>query len=401
MAHGKIMKTDDSKINKTPCQLLVFTDTCVTIYGGSERHLYNFFSGMGDDFNAHVFQLYSEDSLLSNENLFNGKPNVKLMHTPLKSVLSFSIIKLLFEIRRYIKNNNIDIVVSYHEKSDIVNFLLNKLFRVKFVSISSKRDMGFKLSPLLKKLMIIINKKFDFITTPSESIRELLFTEYNTSKATTFCIPNGVDLDVYKQANCSRDKLRVKLNLATDSFVIGCVANMYKVKGHKYLINGFAKFLNENPTINATLVLVGRGELESELKSLAEFLKIKNNVVFVGFQSNVENWLKVFDISVNTSLSEGLSNALIESCSAGVPVLATLVGGNPEIITHKENGFLIEPENSEAVKDGLLYLYESKSRRVDMGHNARKKAEMLYSNEVMVSRLESFYLNTLKISSTQ
>lgn len=373
-------------------RILIITDTYVGFPGGSERHLYNFLSGVTRDFIVDVIQMTPNSKQIMFNGEFKNKDNVNLHCEPLQSAFSVELFQMVMKLRKLIRNNNIELIISYHEKSDILNFLINKLPGVSCVSVTSKRDMGFKLSKNLRSLMSFVTPRFNAVTAPSKSIIDQMVNEFKVNSNKVHIIPNGVDLSTYKITSSEQKKLmRERLKINKDSNVMLCVGSLSPVKGHKYLLQAFSKFSQDVCNRNWKLVLIGEGGLRCELEQEAKKLNIDNNVIFAGFQTNVQDWLSISDLVVCSSLSEGLSNALIEASASGLPIIATDVGGNPEIIDHGYNGLLVKSEDSEALAKAMCDLAVDEDRLNQMSMNARAKAESDFSIDVMVERLQSLY----------
>ncbi len=372
-------------------RLLIITDTYVGVPGGSERHLHNFLTSISDDFKVDVIQLIPTRNPMLVDGPLTERSNVTLHSRPLIGVRSKKMLYLIIELWRLIKKNEINLVISYHEKSDIINYILKLLPGISFISVSSKRDMGFKLEGSLKQVMHFITPRLKNITAPSHSIAKQMIDEFGIPKHNTHVIPNGVDLATYKIATTeNRKELRNILGLPKNSRVISSVGWLKPVKGHRYLLEAFSLFTKNNPG-EWVLVLLGEGELEDELKAQAKKLLIFENVYFVGFQDNVQDWLGASDLMVSATLSEGLSNALIEATATGLPIVATNVGGNPEVVEHEFNGILVEKEDSFALSAAIETIVNNDSKYVEMSKNARIKAEKDFSNDTMVTRLELLY----------
>ncbi len=222
-----------------------------------------------------------------------------------------------------------------------------------------------------------------------------MIEEYGISECNTHVIPNGVDLTTY---TISTDKVRIdlrdKLGLPKDVRIMTSVGWLKPVKGHQYLLEAFSIFTKE-ASQKWILVLLGEGELEEELKGQAKELSILDDVLFAGFQGNVQDWLGASDLMVSATLSEGLSNALIEATATGLPIVATNVGGNPEVVEHDFNGLLVESEDSLGLCRAIESIASNENMYIEMSKNSRIKAERDFSNDTMVDRLETLYKSLL------
>ena len=379
------------------CKILIITDTYVGIPGGSERHLYNFLSGVPNGFEIDVFQFIPSKNPMLNDGQFLSNPNIHLYSRPLTKIFSFNYFKIVLELFFRIFLDRPDFIVSYHEKSEITNYLISLIYGRKVISISSKRDQGFKLSGRLKGMIQFITPKFDYITAPSNSIKNWLIEDYNVDADKVSVINNGVDLSKFPSiSELDKQTIKSKLGINEETNIMTIVACLKPVKGHQYLINGFSDFIKQSKD-DWKLILIGDGELRQSLESQVNALDLKNNVRFMGYQNNVHEWLLASDIALSSSLSEGLSNALIEACAASCPIIATKVGGNPEVVVDGHNGFLVKAKDSESIKESMLILAGDIKLRKVMSMNARHKAITDFSNEAMVNALAYFYLKAKNI----
>lgn len=373
------------------CRIVILTDTYVGTPGGSERHLHNFLSSISTDFEVDAVQMSPSGNPMLADGALSNKEHVCLYSRPVSNVRSIATLKLIFELWLLIRKKNVDIVVSYHEKSDIINFILKYLPGTKIKTVTSKRDMGFKLTANLKKIMQFVTPRLENITAPSKSIAKQMVKEYSTDVNTTHVINNGVDLSIYGVASSEKKaSLRLQLNLPVASKIISVVGSLKPIKGHKYLIEAFSNC--KIPEAKGwKLILLGSGELEDELKRQAQDAGIADRVMFAGFQGNIQDWLGASDLVVSSSLSEGLSNALVEATASGLPVVATDVGGNPEVVENMFNGLLVKAGSAECLASAIIKIMTNKGLYSEMCLNARRKAEDNFSNLVMVHKLEELY----------
>ncbi len=372
-------------------KLLILTDTYVGVPGGSERHLLNFLSLLDyNRFSVIIFQMFPWDLDEKNTEKLNNLKQVKFIHHKLQSIKSFKFFKYLYLIRKEIKKQNTDILISYHEKSDFLNFILGYLPGVNLIQVCSKRDLGFNLSGLFKRLMKLVTPRFKVFTTPSHSIKNMLETEYNVAPEHIHVIANGVDLDLYK-AGTENEKIIFKsnLNMLPDSYVAVCVGSIKSVKGHEFLIRSFTQFCLTSKN-DWHLIIIGIGELKKSLMEMVDKNSLKN-IHFMGLQTNVEFWMRNSDLIISSSSSEGLSNALIEGIASGLPAIATDVGGTSEIIKDGYNGILVEYDNDSNLIDAFKY-FDTKPEKLDeYGENSRAFAENEYANRIMVDRYQRLY----------
>lgn len=183
---------------------------------------------------------------------------------------------------------------------------------------------------------------------------------------------------------------KAELEIPSDDQVIGIVGSLYSVKGHRYLFDAVPDVLERFP--DTTFLVVGRGELEVALKEQVERLGVAKKVMFLGLRQDVSRLLAIMDIFALPSLSEGLSMAILEAMMAGKPIVATRVGGNPELIEEGRTGLLVEPENSQALVKALERLLESKQATRQMGMCGREKAQREFGVNEMVRQYAGLYM---------
>ncbi|MBI5874110.1 MAG: glycosyltransferase family 4 protein [Candidatus Omnitrophica bacterium] len=175
--------------------------------------------------------------------------------------------------------------------------------------------------------------------------------------------------------------------------IVGTVGRLSQEKGHKYLIEAFAEFNKKYS--QGRLLIVGGGELNESLKSQVSSLKIKDKVVFAGFQSEVKPFYENMDIYVSSSLVEHFPLSILEAMSFGKAIIATDAGGTKELIKDRTTGILIKQGDSEAILNSLLLLAGDVDLRSILGENARKFVKENYSLEKMAQAYKKVYEEVL------
>ncbi|WP_458071081.1 glycosyltransferase [Rhodanobacter sp. BL-MT-08] len=203
-------------------------------------------------------------------------------------------------------------------------------------------------------------------------------------------IPNGIRVEDFQIASSiDREQWRRTLGLAESACVIGTVGRLNWAKGHAGLIDAFGKVRERLP--EAVLVLVGDGELRGELKHHAVARGVADGVHFLGDRSDVSELLRGFDVFALSSLSEGYSMALLEACAVALPIVATDVGGNGEILRHDVTGLLVPPGDPAAMADALIAMIEQPQRARAVGDAARSWVEVEGSLASMAARYAVLY----------
>ncbi len=198
-------------------------------------------------------------------------------------------------------------------------------------------------------------------------------------------IPNGVDTQRFAPLDYeAKQKLRARLNLPQQVEIAVFVGRLAAEKRPEQLLAAWREIHAARP--GAALLMLGTGELEARLKASAG-----ERVRFTGAVNNVVEYLQAADLFVLPSAAEGLSIAMLEAMSSGLPVLVTRVGGAPEVIVQGENGWLIEADAPDELRAGLLTLLNDAALRERLGQQARAEVIAKYSLEKMINDLIVLY----------
>ena len=146
-------------------------------------------------------------------------------------------------------------------------------------------------------------------------------------------------------------------------------------------------------------MFAGRGHLESDLKQQVSRLGLDKRVHFLGLRQDIPRILALLDVFVLPSLSEGLSMAILEAMMAGKPVVATRVGGNPEIVIDGETGLLVPPKESHALAESLITLLKDRHLAAEFGEQGKRRAQRQFSLQTMVNAYQSLYAECLRTGS--
>ena len=189
--------------------------------------------------------------------------------------------------------------------------------------------------------------------------------------------------------------VRELYRLNQDQLVIGTVANVFPRKGLEFLIQAFARIRTSYP--DTVLIIVGTGDwqYEQQLQELIKSLQLIPCVILTGFQANPENFMIDMDVFVLPSLMEGFGIVLLEAMALGKCVVATRVGGIPEIVEHEKTGLLVTPGKVEELMQALLTCITDPSKRCRMGQAAKERVEQQFSIEHMMNGLYEIYWEAL------
>ncbi|MFH1131971.1 MAG: glycosyltransferase [Pseudomonadota bacterium] len=200
-------------------------------------------------------------------------------------------------------------------------------------------------------------------------------------------IPNGIDISRYFADERIRREVRAELGIPSNAWVVGTVGRLEPVKNQEFLLRSAAPLLNEQ----RRLVLVGDGPDRAALESLAEQLPNGQFVQFVGMRQDVPRILNAFDLFALSSRTEGLPLVLLEAMATGLPIVATSVGGVPEVIKERETGFLVGPADESAMRRRIKRFAEDPELGKRWGERARKLVCECYSLDRMVDDYFEIY----------
>lgn len=261
---------------------------------------------------------------------------------------------------RCAKKKKVPFVLTYHGD-----------WQESFGGFARRTALSFYNKHLLDKVL----SRANVIISPSEYyINESRFLGKYRDKIVV--IPNGINVEDFS-VSYSKEECREKLGLPLDKNIILFVGNLIPYKGPDVLVKAMQMIAKEVP--DAELVFVGSGEMRNALEKLAEKIGIKNHLKFTGFveESLKPLYYKAADVfclpSVMSTESFGIVN--LEAMACSVPIVASKLGGIPDVVKDVENGLLVTPRDSEALADAIVYLLENEDVREKMGKNGREKVE--------------------------
>jgi sugar transferase (PEP-CTERM/EpsH1 system associated) len=209
---------------------------------------------------------------------------------------------------------------------------------------------------------------------------------------------NGVDTDVFRPAEGGRQPLPVHDFAPPDAFVIGTVGRMQEVKDQLTLARAFVEAVRLVPDAKQRLrlVMIGDGPLREQVAAILEAAGVRQLAWLAGDCDDVPRLMRGLDLFVLPSLAEGISNTILEAMATGLPVVATAVGGNPELVEEGETGRLVPRAEPRAMAQAMLGYYASPTECRRQGRRARDTAVRCFSMSMMVSNYLELYDRMLK-----
>ena len=234
--------------------------------------------------------------------------------------------------------------------------------------------------PAVARIERVLHRRMDAVTGNSRAVVNELISE-GVPENKLRLIYNGIDIAPARD----RTEARRALGLDDPALVGLMVANLIPYKGHHDLIEGLAIVAPQLPP-GWRVLLAGRDEgLRPELEALASTRGIAGNIVFLGERSDVPRLLVAADFGLLTSLEEGFSNVILEVMSAGLPMIATNVGGNPEAVLDGETGFVVPPGDPQAIGEAILRIACDPTLRRRLGEAGRHRVGQCFSMEACLN----------------
>ncbi|HEX5133273.1 MAG TPA: glycosyltransferase [Candidatus Krumholzibacteria bacterium] len=202
-------------------------------------------------------------------------------------------------------------------------------------------------------------------------------------------IENGVRLEEYARSNSQRLAARQSLGIDAAAPVVGIVARLTRAKDHVNLLDAFARVRERHPA--ARCVIVGDGELRGAITDHVQALGLGKEVLMLGRRDDVADVLSAFDVYVLSSYTEGLAVTLLEAMAAGLPVVATDVGGNPEVVVDGVTGRLVPARDAAALADAIMGMLADRERARAMGEAGRIRCQERFGVNTMTRRYQKLY----------
>lgn len=332
---------------------------------------------------------------------------IDVVEYPLSSLYNFNAFRQQFRFARVLRKSRTQIVHSYNFYANVFCIPAAKLAGVPCV-VASIRDLGIYLSPAKLMLQRLVCRMADRVVVNAGAIRDWLVEQgYPAHKIVV--IRNGVDTSRFG-ARDDGARLRQELGLPPKVPLVTMLARLSPTKGIDHFLEAAARLRGLHP--DAYFLLVGECFMRSPegefvvdhryrklLQDKVESLGLADRVIFAGLRKDVPDVLAASAVSVLPSLSEGISNTLLESMAAGVPVVATRVGGTPEAVTDGEQGLLVPPGDSEALAAAISRVLSDPLLATRLGDNGRRRVAEEFSFEAVVRRTEALYRELLAAKS--
>lgn len=277
-----------------------------------------------------------------------------------------------------------DVVVT-HSRNDTWIAALGILFGRASAKLIRMRHVSIPVKPGLRNRWLYGRRAARVVTT-GEAIRSHLIEVLKLDPSHVLSIPTGTDLSRYYPGD--KAAARMKLGLPADKTLIGMVATLRSWKGHRFLIDAML----DKRLDDALAVLVGDGPQDENLAKQVAERGLKDRVIFAGRREDVQDWLRAFDVfALPSTGNEGIPQALMQAMATALPVVTTPVGAIPELVTHNESGWIVQPENPEALAAGIAALLGDKELARKLGAAGRAVVESKHTKAAMLDAMEDVF----------
>lgn len=313
---------------------------------------------------------------------------------PLKDLLG------LIDLTRFLRKKRYHIVHTHNSKAGFIGRLAAKWAGVPIIVHTVHGFAFHDREPawrqiLFRNLERLASRWCDKMVFISQPLIDWALRDRITRREKIQKIYSGIEIDHFKPVPDGEKKaLKVAWGISEEAPVVGMVSKLWEGKGHTTLIHAFEGLKQEIP--EAVLVIVGEGYLRDQLSDLVDRLGLKGSVLFTGFQMDVRRIIATFDVAVLPSFFEGMGRVLLEAMAMGKPLVASSVGGIPDLVHHGKNGLLVTPGSVSELKSGLLTLIRNKALAKEMGKEGRKRISEEFSAGRMAQSIEKLYRELLQ-----
>lgn len=363
--------------------------------GGTERHVTNLLRAHdGERFDASIGCLGQDRTLASEIAGIAGK----IAEFPIRRLYGPATWRQQLRFASHLRARRVQIVHSYGFYANCFAIPAARLAGVPVI-IASIRDTGAGWTANQKRFERMILRLSDSIMTNADAVRDVLVGDgYDGDKITV--IPNGIDVERFADVG-AMSSLRADFDIPDSARLVGVIARIDAVKGLEYFIDAAAVVARSHPDVR--FVIVGDASPQPEhqdylrmLEARRHELGLDDRLILTGNRTDVPGILAELDLSVLPSLTEGLPNAVLEAMAACTPVIATRVGGVPEIIEYGTTGLLVPSRDAAALADAINRSLDQPDIAQERAQRAREQVIAQYSRERMARRTEDHYLELLR-----
>ncbi|MFQ5947733.1 MAG: glycosyltransferase, partial [Acidimicrobiia bacterium] len=289
----------------------------------------------------------------------------------------------------YVRRVRPDIVHTQLEFANVLGTLAARLARVPAVSTLhtlDEPDQGSRARIHFGLMTLVLRHFADRVIAVSEAVRRHSIARARLQPERVITLNNGVDLARYlRPGGCARPEVRAELQIPENARLLATVAVLRPEKGIQHLIDALPRILERVP--DAAYLVIGDGDHRQALERLARDRGIVSRVIFTGYRNDVPRLLAAADLFVLPTLTEALPTVLAEAMAAGLPIVATAVGGVPEMVEHGNNGLLVPPARPDLLGAACIRLLTDRPQAEAMALRGRRIAGTRFNVQAQAARL--------------
>lgn len=291
-------------------------------------------------------------------------------------------------LTRTLRELGADIVHTHNVYAEIVGYLAARKINAKVMTtLYVWADFGFKRN-IQQWLSARLIRRFDLVSSQCQTTMDQTVAR-GVNPAKQRVLISGVNSKPTTLDEQTRRTRRAEKGVTDANVVLVNVARLYPEKAQDLLLRSFRRILDARP--DARLWVLGVGPLEAELRAQASALKLDDAVTFLGFTDSLQDTLALCDVQAHPSSAEGVPLSICEGMVAGLPIVATRVGGVPEVVQHESTGLLIESGDEDALVQSCIDLIDHPDRRSTFGAHAQEFINQEYSLDAAVESLTKTY----------
>jgi glycosyltransferase involved in cell wall biosynthesis len=307
------------------------------------------------------------------------------------AIFSWNGFRQILRLRSRINRLQIDIVHTFMVRATIVGVLAARGSSCKVI-LTSRRNLGYWYTPIYLRVFRMLNRMTTRVAANSQAAKQAAIQIEGLPASRIDVLCNGVDLARF--SGNGDPSLLDRLRIPRSSRIVGIVANYRPVKDLPMFIRAAGLIAARHPDV--VFLLIGQGPLRQSLETLAGQTGIREKVFFTNGEGYVPGYLPLLQLGCLTSLNEGFSNAILECMAAGLPVVATDVGGNREAVVDGVTGFLTPAGDEKIFAQRVISLLEDDDLRKKMGECGRARCAEHFSMEACVREHEKYYESLLQ-----
>jgi len=367
---------------------------CITKsnWGGAQKYVYDIATSLStEEFDTTV--LFGEKGTLAEKLSEQNIKTIELKNSQ-RDVSLLKDIYFLMDLVKLLKKEKPDILHLNSSKMGFVGSIAGRLAGIKRIIFTAHGWAFNEDRPKWQKFIFwAIQAKTVFLCHQTIAVSEMTKKQLKPKwlQKKIMVIHNGVRPVYILEKNEARKKINKNIK---ENIWIGTISELHKNKGLEYVINGFSK-LEKNILEHMVFVIIGEGEERERLEKLIENLGMKNKIFLVGKIDNAQLYLNALNIFTLTSITEALAYVILEAGLASLPVIASRVGGIPEIIENDKTGILIESKKPEKICETIESMIKNPEKANVLGTNLNMKVMTEFSIEKMVSKTIDIYQNNI------